>query len=160
MGVWGSRVWQEREKQKPVPRPAFQIMDPSLDSRRAVLRSRARSFALRSDASRPRSWLRSRESTRRGESYFSLVSAASVSIFLITLHAPLSTVLKRTLDNAFSRLLPTTHNAQPTAILTAREAELAPRSGTGRRRRLACASRLATLELFRFSYFYPLTPYL
>ena len=60
MGVWGSRVWQEREKQKPVPRPAFQIMDPSLDSRRAVLRSRARSFALRSEASRPRQALPSR----------------------------------------------------------------------------------------------------
>ena len=35
-----------------------------------------------------------------------LVSEASVLIFLITLHAPLSTVLKRTLD-ALSRLLPT-----------------------------------------------------
>jgi len=35
---------------------------------------------------------------------FPLVSAANVSIFLITLLAPLSTVLKRTLDNARSRL--------------------------------------------------------
>ena len=129
MGVWGSRVWQEREKQKPVPRPAFQIMDPSLDSRRAVLRSRARSFALRSDASRPRSWLRSRESTRRGESYFSLVSAASVSIFLITLHAPLSTVLERTLDNALS-LSALANNIQRTTY----NGSQSTRSDTGRRR--------------------------
>ena len=141
--------------------PSSKSMDPSF--------GRAKRAVVRSDASRPGSWLRSRESTRlrekerrrdgygvwglvrtrsriralrddseknvrspsvpiftrRGESYFSLVSEASVSIFLITLHAPLSTVLNRTLDNALSPLLPTTYNAQPTAALTAREAELA-----------------------------------
>jgi hypothetical protein len=52
---------------------------------------------------------------------------ANVSIFLITLHAPLSTVLNRTLSRSFSRLLPTTYNVQPTTVLTAREVELARR---------------------------------
>ena len=54
---------------------------------------------------------------------------SELSIFLITLHAPLSTALKRTLDNALSpllpRALPTTCNAQPTTVLAVREAEMA-----------------------------------
>ena len=113
MGVWGSRVWQEREKQKPVPRPAFQIMDPSLDSRRAVLRSRARSFALRSDASRPRSWLRINERTRPKREFRFYWTPDS----LFPIHHSLFT-----------------NHQTP---IFAREAELARRSRTGRRRRLA-----------------------
>jgi len=42
---------------------------------------------------------------------------SELSISLITLHAPLSTVLNRTLDNALSPLLPTTHNEQRTTDL-------------------------------------------
>ena len=61
-------------------------MNPSFE--RAEERSRARSFVLRSDASRPGSWLeehREHEIKRegeRGENSRSLLSAANVSIFL------------------------------------------------------------------------------
>jgi len=48
---------------------------------------------------------------------------SELSIFLITLHAPR---FSRGLSRGISlRLLPTTYNAQPTAVLTARKAELA-----------------------------------
>ena len=48
------------------------------------------------------------------------VSAASVSIFLITLHAPLSTVLKRTLDILF---LSTLNSPLPTDLIPATNAK-------------------------------------
>jgi hypothetical protein len=60
---------------------------------------------------------------------------SELSIFLITLHAPLSTILKRTLDNAFSRLLPTPYNEQRLLLPAKRNwrdaVVLAPRSVTG-----------------------------
>ena len=53
---------------------------------------------------------------------------SELSFFLITLHAPLSTILKRTLDNALSPLLPTTYNAQPISRAHAPPQAVPPRS--------------------------------
>ena len=57
---------------------------------------------------------------------------SELSFFLITLHAPLSMVLNSTLDNALSRLFPTTHNEQPTTdFKSTRPTASAPHRSSG-----------------------------